>query len=87
MSEQLNLHVHGEAWKLEFEKGKAKAVLHIEFCLKLFKLQRAPGAYFLMEHPAYADPWKLDCVEDFRQSEGVMMSVADQCMYVFAMYV
>ena len=56
-------------------------MFHIEFCLKLFKLQRARGAYFLMEHPAYADSWKLDCVEDFRKSEGVMTSVADQCMY------
>ena len=38
--QHLNLHVHGEAWRLKLEKGKAKAVLHIEFCLKLFKLQR-----------------------------------------------
>ena len=58
-----------------------KAVLHIKFCLKLFKLQRARGAYFSMEHPAYADSWELDCVEDFRKSEGVMTSAADQCMY------
>ena len=42
--QQLNLHVHGEAWRLKFEKDKAKAVLHIEFCLKLFKLQRARRA-------------------------------------------
>ena len=34
-----------------------------------------------MEHSAYADSWKLDCVEDFRKSEGVMTSVADQCMH------
>ena len=67
--------------RLKFEEDKAEAVLHIEFCLKLFKLQHARGAYFLMEHPAYADSWKLDCVEDFRKSEGVMTSVADQCMH------
>ena len=34
----------------------------------------------MMEHPAYADFWKLDCVEGFRKSEGLMTSVADQCM-------
>ena len=79
--QQLNLHVHGGAWRLKFEKDKEKAVLRIAFCLKLFKLQRSRGAYSLMEHPAYADSWKLDCVEDFRKSEGVMTSVADQCMY------
>ena len=60
-----------------FEKDKAKAVLHIEFCLKLFKLQRARRAYFLMERPTYADSWKLDCVEDLRKAEAVMTSVAD----------
>ena len=43
--QQLNLHIHGEAWRLKFEEDKAKAVLYIEFCLKLFKLQRARGAY------------------------------------------
>ena len=66
---------------MKFEEDKAKAVLHIEFCLKLLRLQLARGAYLLMKHPAYADSWKLDCVEDFRMSDGVMTSVADQCMY------
>ena len=56
-------------------------MLHIEFCLKVFKLQRNRGAYFLMEHPAFADSWKLECVEEFRKSEGEMEAVADQCMY------
>ena len=44
--QQLNLHIHGEAWRLKFEEDKAKVELHIEFCLKLFKLQRARGAHF-----------------------------------------
>ena len=42
-----NLHIHGEVWRQNFEEDKAKAALHIEFCLLLFKLQRARGAYFL----------------------------------------
>ena len=78
--QQLNLHIHGHVWRQRFEEDKAKAVLHIEFCIKLFKIQRSRGAYFLMEHPLYANSWKLDCLEDFRKSEGVMTSDADQCM-------
>ena len=53
--QQLNLHIHGEAWKKRFEEDKAKAVSHIEFCIKLLKLQKARGAYLVMEHPAYAN--------------------------------
>ena len=54
---------------------------HIQFCLRVFRLQRARGAYFLMEHPESADSWQIPEVEEFLKSEGVMLSVADQCMY------
>ena len=53
--QQLNLHIQGDAWRQRFEEDKAKAVLHIEFCMTPFKMQRSRGAYFLMEHPPYAD--------------------------------
>ena len=54
--QQLIAHIHSEAGQKRFEEDKAKAVLHIEFCIKLFKLQRGRGAYCVwMEHPAYAD--------------------------------
>ena len=51
----LNIHTQGLAWAEKFAEDKAKAALHIEFCLKVFKLQRNRGMYFLMEHPACAD--------------------------------
>ena len=38
------------------------------------------GLTFWMEHPAYADSRKLGSMEDFMKSEGVMTSVAGQCM-------
>ena len=34
-----------------------------------------------MEHPESADSWKIPELESFMKSEGVMVSVADQCMY------
>ena len=62
-------------------KGEAKAIEHIRFCIELFKLQRHRGAYFLMEHPAYADSWGLLEMVELASLEGVNTSVADQCMY------
>ena len=34
-----------------------------------------------MEHPAYADIWKLLEIVEFKELPGVMSTVADQCMY------
>ena len=34
-----------------------------------------------MEHPAYADSWTFECMEDFMKSEDAMTFVADQCIY------
>ena len=35
-----------------------------------------------MEHPESAYSWNIPEVEAFMKSEGVMTSVADQCIYV-----
>ena len=42
--QQLNLHVLGPSWREKYDREKAKAVKHIEFCLMLFVLQRDRGA-------------------------------------------
>ena len=65
--QQLNLHVHGDAWRAKFEMEKKKAIAHIVFCLKVFRLQIARAAYFLMEHPAYADIWRLPEIIAFKE--------------------
>ena len=76
--QQLNLHVHGDAWRAKFEIEKKKAIAHIVFCLQAFRLQIARGAYFLMEHPAYAESWKLPGIIAFEELPGVASTVADQ---------
>ena len=63
------------------EQEKKKAVEHITFCLELLHLQRARGAYFLFEHPQSADSWDMPELVEFMQLDGVMVEVADQCMY------
>ena len=51
----LNLYLNDETWRIEFEKERLKAIKHIDFCIKLCKVQQRRGRYFLFEHPAYAD--------------------------------
>ena len=36
-----------------------------------------------MEHPAYADSWKLPEIVGFKEWPGVMSTIANQCMYVW----
>ena len=77
----LNIHVHGPAWEAKFLEEKKKAVEHVKFCIKLFKWQMSNGAYFLFEHPAYGDTWKLPEMQELMAMPGVGDAVADQCMY------
>ena len=79
--QQLNIHVQGPEWKLKFDTERVKAVEHIKCCIRLFRLQRNRGDYFLFEHPESADSWDLPEVQEFLKTEGVMTSVVDQCMY------
>ena len=44
--QQLNFRIHGDAWGQGVEE-EAKAVLNIEFRMKLFKLRRSRGAFFI----------------------------------------
>ena len=67
----LNIHVHGPAWEAKFLEDKEKAIQHVRFCIKLFKMQMAAGNYFLFEHPAYGDTWKLPEMEELRSLPGV----------------
>ena len=63
--QELNIAVHGHKpeWRAKFEKAKAKAIRHIEFCCELYTYQLNAGRHFLHEHPWTARSWKLPCVE------------------------
>ena len=34
-----------------------KAMMHIRFVMKLYRIQAQAGRYYLHEHPAYASSW------------------------------
>ena len=41
----------------------------------------ANGGYFLFEHPAYGDTWKVPEMEEMLNMPNVDSVIADQCMY------
>ena len=76
---QLHLYTQREGWRAKFEEERPKARKHI--LLLFFELPRDRGYYFLMEHPAYADSWKIEELVELSNLGGVMTEIADQCMY------
>ena len=37
-----------------------KGTRHLEFCMRLCKIQHMQGLYFLFEHPSTATSWKMN---------------------------
>ena len=66
-----------EVVKQRFEYARR----HLEFAMKLYKLQAQEGRYFLHEHPESASSWQEKCVRDILKMKGVERVVGDQCRY------
>ena len=60
---------------------KKRAVMHLEFCIELYREQLRHGRYFLHEHPAYATSWQEAAMEKLVGEQGVYTSVIDQCLF------
>ena len=56
-----------------------RAIKHMRFVCKVYKRQIDEGRYFLHEHPAAASSWKLPCIQQVMNEEGVDTIVMDQC--------
>ena len=63
------------------EIEKKRAVMHLEFCIELYREQLRHGRYFLHEHPAYASSWQEDAMKELVAEPGVLTSTIDQCLY------
>ena len=48
----------------EVERRRRRARVHLEFVLRMCQKQLARGAHFLHEHPATADSWEEDPVQE-----------------------
>ena len=47
----------------------------------LHRTQQSEGRFFLHEHPVGATSWQLTAVQDVMKLEGVVVTIADQCMH------
>ena len=57
------------------------AVMHISFCISLYRLQMAEGRYFLHEHPWWATSWKLPQMVKLMDEFGVFTVRGDMCRF------
>ena len=65
----------------EFEARLRKAEKHIEFAVKMYRIQLREGRYFVHEHPAGATSWRMEVIKKLWGEEGVRAVIADQCEY------
>ena len=60
---------------------KKRAIVHLEFCIELYREQMRHGRYFVHEHSAYATSWQHASVEKLLGEIGVEKAICDQCLY------
>ena len=58
-----------------------QAKAHIRFVVQLYRIQMESGRLFLHEHPCGATSWQLAEIQDIMKKDGVVTTLADQCMY------
>ena len=46
------------------EAEKRRAVMHLEFCIQLYREQLKNGRSFLHEHPAFASSWQAEQMQE-----------------------
>ena len=67
--------------KYVVECERRRAVMHLEFCVELYREQLRNGRSFIHEHPAYATSWQEECMTKLLGEVGVETATCDQCMY------
>ena len=60
---------------------KKRAVMHLEFCVELYREQLRHGRYFLHEHPAQATSWQEEGVRGLMGEIAIETATCDQCQY------
>ena len=68
-------------WLEAFEMNRQKAIRHIRFCCKLYRIQMDAGRYFLHEHPWSAGSWGLDEIEQLLSDERVDKVLGHMCQF------
>ena len=63
---------------------KRRALVHLSFCVDLYKEQMKNNRYFVHEHPASATSWQSEVMESLSRQPGVLKVTCDQCQYGMA---
>ena len=63
------------------ERKWCEAIKHISFIVAIYRRQLREGRWFLREHPVNATSWALEEVRKLMEEEGVICTIADQCVY------
>ena len=58
-----------------------KAIKLVEFAVEMCMIQHRAGRKFIFEHPAGARSWRLKCLEDLREVQGVESVVFNMCRF------
>ena len=59
----------------------ARARIHLDFVVSLYREQLEGGRYFLHEHPDGATSWQEDSIKSLLETPGVGRVTADQCQF------
>ena len=62
-------------------REKERALVHLNFCIDLYREQHKHGRYFVHEHPASATSWQTEKMESLSSETGVLKATCDQCQY------
>ena len=63
------------------QRERARSLIHLQFCIELYKEQMNNGRFFLHEHPEFATSWQTDCMKNFMSDPRVFKVRGDQCQY------
>ena len=79
----LNRHIHryDSAWLVNFEREKAQAVEHLQFCSLLYRHQLRRGRLFLHEHPWGASSWQVECINELIKDPRVFAVETRMCRF------
>ena len=72
---------HLTKWMLQKEARWMEAMEHTKFVAELYKEQVKNGRLLLHENFAGASSWDMQLLKELEYTEGIHISVADQCMY------
>ena len=57
------------------------ARVHLDFCMRLYKMQVKGGRFFVHEHPHDASSWNENSVKEVMNLQGVDIASVDMCVY------